>query len=197
MPTYSFDCASPAHPVGRDRHFVVTINHSEGKRIDQYPCVVCGKTAKRDLVGDLASVNMVGATPISNSTTGKGSYAHTTEFAFGRHRKNPDGSVSKGERPFRDSGELDKYMNGQNDLGPPVLDDRGQPMRRKDGSVVRKGAKLFKYGANATPSHPRNPKREMNFPDTSIGAGEANEAVGRSSFFNGTPVVRTPQRRAR
>lgn len=175
------------------------VHHVPTKRIDNHPCVVCGRNAKRDLTGDLASVNLVGSTPISNSTTLPGSYAHTTQFAFGKNKVNPDGSVDGNHRPFRDSGELNKFLNGANELGKPALDDKGQPRRRPDGSVIRTGAKLFQYGPNATPSSSGTKvhKREMNFPDTSIDARTAEEAIGRSSFFKGTPVVRTPQRRAK
>ncbi len=195
LPQYSFLCASPDHPQGQARSFVITVHHVPGKPIDRYPCVVCRRSAKRDLASDLASVNMVGATPISNSTTTKGSFAHTTEFAFGRHKKNPDGTVNTAERPFRDSGELSKFMAGQNELGKPELDDKGQPRRRSDGSVIRKGAKLFQYGANATPRNSGMYKREFNVPDSSIDEKTANEASGRSSVFNNAPVHRNYSRR--
>ena len=194
---YTFICKSPDHPADKDRSFVVTIHHLPTKRIDNYPCVVCGRNARRDLMGDLASVNLVGSTPISNSTTIKGSYANTTEFAFGRHKTNPDGSADTNHRPFRDSGELNKFMNGGNQLGKPVLNDKGEPVRRKDGSIVRRGVKLFQYGANATPTHSAPRRRDVNYPSTSISARQAAEATGRSAYFDRTPVVRLPQRRAK
>ena len=88
-------------------------------------------------------------------------------------------------------------MNGGNELGKPVLDDKGQPRRRSDGSIIRKGAKLFQYGANATPSQTGIRKRDIRVPDTSVDFSVARDAVGRSNYFDGAPVHRSPQRRAR
>ena len=173
------------------------MHHKPGKRIDNYPCTTCGGKSKRDLAGDFETVNMTRSTPISNSTTIRGSYAHTTEYAFGKHKTNPDGSVDPSQRPFRDSGELNKYMNGGNELGKPILGDNGQPLRRADGSIVRKGAKLFQYGPNATPSQTGIRKRDIRVPDTSVDFSTVRDAVGRSSYFDGAPVHRSPQRRAR
>lgn len=194
MATYSFKCVSKRHPDDMDREFVSVINHREGKRIDQYPCQ-CGAMAKRDLEKDLASVNMTGLTPISHSTSGKGSVAQTVEFLAGRFRKNPDGTVDKNHRPFRDTGELNKFMNGQNDLGDPVVKDNGEPLRRKDGSVVRKGAKLFKYGANATPS--RDGVRKQR-PRLSPGSGWVSEGQARDGAggtrISGAPSYKSPPR---
>lgn len=73
-------------------------------------------------------------------------------MAFGRFEKNPDGSEDMNKPRFRDSGELNKYMNGQNELGDPVTNDKGEPVKRPDGTIIRRGAKLFKYSQGATPS---------------------------------------------
>lgn len=153
MPQYTFVCDDKGHDKAKhgDASFVRFIQHREGKRIDQFQCS-CGATAKRDLVSDLASVNVNGLAPVSHSTTLPGSLAHTTEFAFGRFKEDERGATNKNERPFKDSGELARYMNGDNDLGPPQLDDKGNPRRRSDGSIIRRGAKLFQYGKNDTPA---------------------------------------------
>lgn len=153
MPRYTFECGGKSHDETRrgPRKFERAINHSEGKRIDQYRCD-CGATAKRDLTGDLATVSPIGMTPISHSSSAKGTLGRETEFSFGRFKINPDGIAEKNHRPFRDTGEMNRYMNGANDLGAPKIGDDGKPLRRRDGSFVRGGAELFKYGPNATPS---------------------------------------------
>lgn len=194
MPTYSFVCKSPDHPEGMEHNFIRVINHREGKRIDQCQCD-CGATAKRDLVADLASVNMVGATPISHSSTVGGAVAKEIEFVAGQFKKNPDGSVDRNHRPFRDTGELNQFMNGRNDLGKPKIGDDGKPIRRRDGSIVRDGAKLFKYGKNSTPSRDgirRGPRMPSAWTDEK-GVKDGN---GVSSAFQGVPVHRNPTRRA-
>lgn len=152
MPTYTFSCRSKRHEDAKTRQFTAHIHHDEGKRVDQCVCPECGGLAKRDLVADLATVNVNGLTPISHASTGKGTGAHESQFMAGRFKKNPDGSVDKNHRPFRDTGEMDAYVNGKNDLGPPQLDDNGNPRRRKDGSMIRTGAKLVRYSANRKPS---------------------------------------------
>lgn len=168
MPRYSFNCRSADHLEKRHgaREFERVIQHGEGKRIDQCSCE-CGATAKRDFAKDIQTVAPIGLTPIAHSSRGKGTLAHETEFAFGRFKENQDGSSDKNHRPFRDSGELERYMNGANNLGPPVCDDNGNPIRRADGTMVRSGAKLFKYGPNATPSQDGVRKRPFR-PDPRI-----------------------------
>lgn len=150
MPRYTFNCASDEHPTEEPRSFELVIQHGEGKRIDQARCA-CGATAKRDFAGDLATVNSIGSTPIAVSDA-KHSIGKELSFAFGRFKKNPDGTVDRNHAPFRDTGEMSRFMAGQNTLGEPVVDDRGKAVKRADGTVVRRGAKIFKYGANATPS---------------------------------------------
>lgn len=153
MPRYGFSCESKVHTdANGPRKFEQFINHGSNKRIDQYPCQ-CGAVAKRDFAADIQTIGTVGITPISpGDSRAHHGLAKELEFAFGAHKVNPDGSVDRNHAPFRDTGELHKYLNGGNDLGEPVLGDDGKPMRRKDGSFVRKGAKLFKYGKNASPS---------------------------------------------
>lgn len=122
------------------------------KIINQCSCS-CGATAKRDFAAEIPTQRVIGLTPVSHATTGEGSVSKDVEFLAGRFKRNPDGSIDKNHRPFRDTGEVDKFMNGANDLGDPVINQAtGKPLRRADGSVVRQGAKLFKYGANSTPS---------------------------------------------
>ena len=128
------------------------VHHVPEKSIDFHPCMTCGNRAKRDLATEFKSQGSIGMKAISHSSTAGGSAAKEVEFLAGKFKKNPDGTVDKNHRPFRDTGELDRFMNGQNDLGEPMLNEKGTPVRRKDGSIVRKGAKLFKYGKNATPS---------------------------------------------
>lgn len=163
MPTYCFHCASPDHPEGMDRDFVEMIHHIPKKgQISQYKCQ-CGAVAKRDLSKEIPTQSVVGLTPISVSDS-KHSLGKELSFAFGRFKKNPDGTEDRNHAAFRDTAELDAYMNGKNDLGPPVLKDNGEPLRRPDGSIVRRGAKLFKYGPNATPSRSGVRKQRPNVP---------------------------------
>lgn len=157
MPRYAFHCVSKDHPKGVDRDFEVHLNLDpfKSKTVNRFKCHAegCPAIAKRDMSKEIPTQVVIGATPISHSTTTKGSLSRELEFLAGRFKKNPDGTVDKNHRPFRDTGEMNKFMNGNNDLGKPSIDQRtGQPRRRKDGSIIREGAKLFKYGANATPS---------------------------------------------
>jgi hypothetical protein len=149
---YCFHCISPDHPAEQSRNFDVTFHSVGDKVINQYKCPTCGATAKRDFSQEIPTQSVIGATPISHSTSTKGSLAKELEFVAGRFRRNPDGTIDKNHRPFRDTGEMNKFMNGQNDLGSPSLDDNGRVRRRKDGSIIRNGAKLFKYGPNSAPS---------------------------------------------
>lgn len=180
---YCFHCGSPDHPEGVDRDFVQAIHHIPKKgAISQYNCV-CGAVAKRDLAKEIPSQSVIGATPISHSTTGKGSIAHEVEFMAGKFKTNPDGSIDKNHRPFRDTGELNAYMNGMNDLGPPVLDDNGNPKRRKDGSIIRTGAKLFKYPKGAQPSRSGVRKARPRVPNAWTDEGTMNRSGAKPSAW--------------
>lgn len=185
MPRYSFACRSQDHNPAESgpAEFERFIQHSEGKRIDQCRCN-CGAVAKRDLAKDLRTVGVVGMTPISHSTTVNGSLAHEVEFMAGRFKVLPNGAVDKNHRPFRDTGELAKFMNGANDMGSPALDDNGNPRRRRDGSVIRQGAKLFKYGPNATPSRDGIRRRGFTPPRSVVldhGWGDENEIRSKAA----------------
>lgn len=148
---YCFHCASPDHPEGVDRDFEQIIHHIPKKGvISQYNCR-CGAAAKRDFSKEIPSQSVVGLTPI-NPSESKHTIGNELSFAFGRFKKNPDGTEDKNHAPFRDTGELNAFMNGKNDMGEPVMKDNGEPLRRADGSIVRRGAKLVKYGKNAQPS---------------------------------------------
>lgn len=108
----------------------------------------CGGMAKRAFDLEIPTQSVVGLTPISKSTTVNGSLYNAVKFAFGEHDEKDQSQV-----PFRDSGELQKFMDGHNDLGKPSIDQRtGEVRRRPDGSVIREGAKLIKYDRAATPS---------------------------------------------
>lgn len=201
MPTYLFACASSRHPEGQPREFTRMIHHVPVKVITQYKCA-CGALAKRNMVAEIQSQHVIGLTPISHSTTGDGSLAKEVEFVAGRFRRNPDGSADRNHRPFRDSGELNAYMNGRNELGDPVLNDHGTPMRRPDGSIVRRGAKLVKYSANATPSRSGiMPRRFMPSEDMGgwVGEATAKDASGVAPVKGvaDAPAYRSPARRVR
>lgn len=140
---------------------------------------------------------MTGGTPISHSTTVNGSVSKEIEFMAGRFKKNPDGTVNRNERPFRDTGELNKFMAGQNDLGNPIVKDDGKVLRRADGSVVHQGAKLFKYGANATPSRDGTRRRAPSVPDAWTSFENVKGGVNSQSFVSKAPVYRSPERKAK
>lgn len=148
---YVFDCPGREHEGPRqfERFFHGIPN---GPVIDKTECK-CGAVAKRRFDVEMKTQAIVGLTPISHSTSTKGSVSKELEFAFGEHKKNPDGTVDTNHRPFRDTGELDRFMNGANDLGKPKISQTtGKPLMRADGSYVREGAKLIKYDKGAAPS---------------------------------------------
>ena len=153
MPTYEFSCPGREHKGERD--FTRTFHQMPERVIDKIECTQdgCGAVARRRFDKEIPTQAVIGMTPISHATTLKGSPAHEAEIAFGKFRKNPDGSVDKNHRPFDTTGDLNRFMNGANDLGKPKIDQRtGDVLRRSDGSVVRNGAKLVKYDSQQAPS---------------------------------------------
>jgi len=207
MPTYAFKCITPEHPKDIPREFVKMVYHVPKKVITQYTCPECGGLGKRDLASEIPTQAVVGLTPISHSTTTPGSLSKEIGFAFGNFKKNPDGTEDRNHTAFRDTGELNKYMNGHNDLGAPVLNDKGEPMRRPDGSCIRQGAKLVKYSANKTPSKTGLERRRFVAPSAwtdesgveggsnirSIGYGSDGREIKTSSL----PKHHSPERKAR
>ena len=150
---YEFTCPGREHQGDRD--FTRVFHHVPKYVIDKCECIQegCGAVARRRFDKEIPTQSVVGITAISHASTIPGSVAHTTEVAFGKFRKNPDGTVDRNHRPFDNTGELDRFLNGANDLGKPKLNQKtGEPLRKADGSIVREGAKLIKYGAGATPS---------------------------------------------
>lgn len=177
MPRYSFRCESKRHPDSMPREFEQTFTFKNAaKVVDQCKCG-CGAIAKRDLAKDLPSVATSGMTPIQVSDS-KFSVANEIKFAAGQFKQNPDGTTDKNHAPFRDTGELQRWMNGANDMGDPVLKDDGKPLRRKDGTIVRQGAKLFKYGKSAQPSRQDVPKRRPRVPGVWIDEKKAGGTRG-------------------
>jgi hypothetical protein len=147
---YVFECKGREHEGERVFEKVV---HFVGKNvINQVDCK-CGAVAQRRFDKEIPTQALVGCKPISHASSVKGTVAKEVEYAFGQFKKNPDGTFDKNHRPFADTGELNKFLNGANEYGKPKINQStGQPLRRKDGSVVREGTKLFKYGPNDTPS---------------------------------------------
>jgi len=167
MPMYVFSCPGREHQG--DREFTQIFHTVPAAVINQYQCPQpqCQAVAKRRFDKEIPSQSVIGLTPISHSTTGKGSFQKTVEKAFGGFKKNPDGSIDPNHAAFRDSGEFQKFMNGANDLGKPKINQRtGEVLRRRDGSVIREGAKIFQYGKNDAPS--RNDVRRRPRQDKSV-----------------------------
>lgn len=183
MPTYCFQCIGSDHPADKPRGFTAFVFHVPKKIINRHPCPDCDGMGRRDMGAELPTQNVTGLTPVSLSTTVKGSFHHETEYAFGRFKRNPDGTEDRNHAAFRDSGEMNAYMNGRNDLGEPALNDKGEPRRRKDGSIVRKGAKLFKYGANATPSRSGMDKRRVDVPSAWVTEKDTEPGCGGMRSF--------------
>lgn len=148
MPQYCFRCPKCKAEGGEAYTFSIFTATVPVKVKKDAECSECGGRAARAFDLEIPTQAVVGLTPISKSTTGKGSMYNDVKFAFGKH------DVSDpNQAPFRDSGELDSFMNGRNEFGKPKIDQStGKPLRRPDGSVVREGAKLIKYDRNATPS---------------------------------------------
>lgn len=178
MPCYVFDCPGREHPG--ERIFERFIHAVPKTVIDKIDCPECGAVAKRRIDKEIPTQSLVGQTQISHSTTGKGSVANDIKFAFGETRVNPDGTVDGNHKPFTTTGDLDKFLNGANNLGPRILDQRtGQPLRDAKGNYVHGSAKLVKLDAGAAPSRTDvrrkkvyrdaahiNPKVVGSFPDT-------------------------------
>lgn len=158
MPHFTFLCSSKRHEHASTRQFVTVINCVADKRVDQFKCPECGGLAKRDLVADLQTVSTVGSTPISHASTINGTLAHATQFAFGRFKENPDGSVDRNHTRFSTTGELERFVNGRNELGVPRVDDNGNPIRRPDGSLIRQGAKFVKFSNQKRPPINKKPR---------------------------------------
>ena len=148
---YSFSCPGKSHEGDRDFDRIVH-GAPPQKVVSSVKCPKCGAKAARRLDREIPTQAVVGITPISHATTVKGSMAHTTEVAFGKFQENPDGSVDPNHRPFGDSGDLNRFMNGANNLGKPKMGIDGKPMRKKDGSIIREGRKLIKFSPGDTPS---------------------------------------------
>jgi len=146
---YVFECPGREHEG--ERVFEKFIHTIPKCVITQIDCT-CGAVARRRLDKEIPTQSLVGQTQISHSTTGKGSVANDIKFAFGETKLNPDGTVDHNHRPFTTTGEMDKFMSGQNNLGPRVLGDDGQPRRDAKGNYIHGPAKLVKLGANDAPS---------------------------------------------
>lgn len=147
MPQYMFRC--PTCKEGDEPlTFAVFLSSVPAKVKKDAECANCGGRAPRAFDLEIPTQAVVGLTPISKSTTVPGSIYNTVKYAFGEgSAKDPN------QAPFRDTGELNAFLNGANDLGKPKIDQRtGKPLRRPDGSVVREGVKLVQYDRNATPS---------------------------------------------
>lgn len=148
MPQYMFRCPTCKEADGSDLTFALFLSTVPKKVKQDAECSECGGRAARAFDLEIPTQAVVGMTPISKSTTVPGSMYNTVKYAFGEHDpKDPN------QAPFRDSGELQKFLDGNNDLGKPSIDQRtGQVRRRPDGSIIRQGAKLIQYDRNATPS---------------------------------------------
>ncbi len=147
MPTYCFRCPK-CKENGKPLEFTVYLSSVPKKVKKDSECAECGGRAPRAMDLEIPTQAVVGLTPISKSTTTPGSLYNDVKFAFGAHSKD-----DPNQAPFRDSGELNSFLNGNNDLGAPKIDQRtGKPLKRPDGSVIRNGAKVIKYDKNATPS---------------------------------------------
>ncbi len=209
MPQYCFRCESPDHRDASTRDFDRFVFMSKedlkaGRDCNRYACPECGGTAKRNLAGEIPSQSVIGVKPVSDSTTGPGSLKHEAQFAFGN---------GKGEVPFKDSGEYDKFLNGKNELGPPALDDNGNRLRKPDGSIVHTGEKFVKLGKNVTPKPFMRPGGgavpRANVPDAWIDSKDlgVSSPAGRDfnpqnsarniPAFRGVPFHRSPIRKAK
>jgi hypothetical protein len=122
---------------------------------------------------------VIGVRPVSDSTTGNGSLKHEAQFAFGNRQ---------GKVPFKDSGEYDRFLNGKNELGPPVLDDNGNRVRKSDGSILHGGEKFVRMGKNHTPKPLMRPGggavSRANVPDAWIDSKDLGVSSSAGRDFN-------------
>ena len=147
MPSYCFRCPT-CKEDGKDLTFTLYLSSVPKKVKQDAECSNCGGRAARAFDLEIPTQAVVGLTPISKSTTVPGSMYNTVKYAFGE-----SSSEDPSKAPFRDSGELKKFLEGDNSLGAPQIDQRtGQVRRRPDGSIIRQGAKIIQYDKNATPS---------------------------------------------
>ena len=145
---YCFRCPTCKGEDGKNLTFTVFLSSMPKTVKKDSECSECGGRAARAFDLEIPTQAVVGITPISKSTTVSGSMYDTVKYAFGKHDES-----DPNQAPFRDSGELNAFLNGKNDLGAPKIDQRtGKPLRRPDGSVVRNGAKIIQYDRGATPS---------------------------------------------
>ena len=157
MPAYCFRCPSCKDGEGKDLTFTVFLSSVPKAVKKDSECTECGGRAARAFDLEIPTQAVIGVTPISLSTTTPGSVYHTVKHAFGE-RSEADPS----QAPFRDTGELKKFLEGANDFGKPSIDQRtGQPRRRPDGSIIRTGAKIIQHDKNATPSRDDVRKRPV------------------------------------
>lgn len=146
---YVFECIGREHEG--ERIFEKFVHTVPKLVIDKTECE-CGAVARRRIDKEIPTQSLIGQTQISHSSTVKGTVANDLKFAFGEVKQNPDGSVDPNHRPFTTTGELDKFMNGANNLGPRVLDDNGNPRRDSRGNYVHGSAKLVKLDPSCGPS---------------------------------------------
>jgi hypothetical protein len=179
MPQYCFRCPScKDEESGKPLEFTVFLSTVPKKVKKDTECSSCGGRAPRAMDLEIPTQAVVGLTPISKSTTTPGSLYNTVRVAFGDHdERDPS------QAPFRDSGELQKFMNGANDLGKPSIDQRtGLPRKRPDGSVIHEGARLIKYDRGATPSRDgirkRGPSKRVK-----LSGGEVTFQYGKGGDF--------------
>ena len=192
MPTYCFACPECKH------EFVKIFHGYPSSAVLQTSCEKCKKPAKRNFETEIKSQNVVGLTPIRPSDS-KFSVGRETQYAFGKFKERPDGKVDKNHSPFGNTAELDKFMNGANNLGPPVIGDDGNPIRTgtvnpKTGQrdmtqgriKQRKGAKLFKYDKNYEPPRFGPPISKSHLGGAEWSADEGKDfqgGVGRGQIY--------------
>ena len=196
MPVYVFKCIGPEHKDESSRVFECFFHFRKDKPINvtQSQCPECGFPSPRSIANE--GFVTPGLQPITKGyLDAKDSIQHEIKFAFGESKRNPDGSVDDGKMPFASTGEYDKYLKGNNKLGPPVCDDNGQPIRQKDGTFMRTGEKLFKYSGNASPSKSTGSRAPMSAPGGQwVGDGDAGRYSGGPPPNLVAPRVRTRSR---
>lgn len=148
MPAYLFRCGTCKDEAKKPLTFTIFLSSVPKKIVQEAGCDGCGGKAKRAFDLEIPTQAVVGLTPISKSTTVPGSVYNSVKRAFGENS-----TEDPNQAPFRDTGELNAFLNGKNDFGKPSIDQRtGLPRRRQDGTIIREGAKLIKYDKGATPS---------------------------------------------